>query len=397
MKPSALHLPSVVLLTVDPSSYFLFPTCSIISDLVRVAIAGEKAKRKAAAKAAVASKVTDRLLSALAGEGESKETFREALESGELEDVEVEIDVPQRSSDESDFSDSRTGLAAHKLQSLFSMMETGGGRSEKRTLRIRDARPLLEDAEMDALVSSEDVTADALRAAADDGIVFIDEIDKIASAAHSHKGPDASSEGVQRDLLPLIEGTTVSTKHGDVSTDHILFICSGAFHSVKPSDLLAELQGRLPIRVELAALTEDDLYRVLASTEHSLVKQQTALLKVDKCNVTWTDEALREIAKGQTTPARSLSSAACSPPLHFIFSLLFLLFLCVRSVSASMNRSIENIGARRLNTVIEKILDDVSYDAADSEQETNITIDAEMVRNKVADINKAADLGKFIL
>jgi ATP-dependent HslUV protease ATP-binding subunit HslU len=274
---------------------------SIIQDLVRVSIASAKARRKAEARVAIKKKVSDKLLAALTSADASGETFRDALEAGQLEAIEVEVEVPVRSAaDEDDDSGGRTGAAAQKMGRFIDFMRSRGGpKTEVRKLPIGDARPLLEEAEMEALVSTEEYTREAIQSVQDDGIVFIDEIDKIASSGSRHSA-DASAEGVQRDLLPLLEGTTVTTKQGDISTDHILFICSGAFHAVKPSDLLAELQGRLPIRVELQALTEDDLYRVISATENSLVQQQTALMEVDHVKLVWKDEALREIAKGMS-------------------------------------------------------------------------------------------------
>ena len=338
---------------------------SIVQDLVRVAVANAKAKRKAEARDKIKKKVSDKLLAALtSSDSSTAESFREALEGGHLESIEVEVEVPLRSSlDDDDDSNGRSGGVAQKVGKFldFMRMHGGGAKTELRKLTIADARPLLEEAEMEALVSTEECTRDALKRVQDDGIVFIDEIDKIATTGRTQSA-DASAEGVQRDLLPLLEGTTVTTKQGDISTDHILFICSGAFHAVKPSDLLAELQGRLPIRVELKALTEDDLYRVLSGTENSLVQQQTELLAVDNIQLTWTDDSLREIAK----------------------------------VAAEVNRSVENIGARRLNTVIEKIVDEISYKVPEGESQS-YTIDAAFVRSKVGDLLKTTDLHKFIL
>lgn len=338
---------------------------SIIQDLVRVSIAASKAKRKAEARSQIKKKVSDKLLAALTSADASSETFRDALEAGQLESIEIDIEVPIRSpSEDDDDSGSRSGAAAQKMGRFLDFMRSRGGaaKTEVRKLTIGEARPLLEEAEMDALVSTEEYTREAIRSVQDDGIVFIDEIDKIASGGRTNSA-DASAEGVQRDLLPLLEGTTVTTKQGDINTDHILFICSGAFHSVKPSDLLAELQGRLPIRVELQALTEEDLYRVLSATENSLVAQQTELLAVENVKLTWTDDALREIAK----------------------------------VAAEVNRSVENIGARRLNTVIEKIVDEISFNASDATSGTEYVIDAAFVQGKVGELLKTTDLGKFIL
>jgi len=201
---------------------------------------------------------------------------------------------------------------------------------EQKRLKISEARPLLEEVEFERLVSAEVVLRDAIAAVEQDGIVFIDEIDKIVSSSDARSGgADASAEGVQRDLLPIIEGCSVSTKHGPVNTDHILFICSGAFHSCKPSDMLAELQGRLPIRVELKGLTRDDMYRILTQPEHSLLKQQQALMATEGVGLTFEEEAIREVA----------------------------------AVAHEVNRTVDNIGARRLHTIIERILEDVSFNA----------------------------------
>jgi ATP-dependent HslUV protease ATP-binding subunit HslU len=241
-------------------------------------------------------------------------------------------------------------------------------RTERRKIAIGEARNLLTEAELDATISQDDVLKAAIHSLEQDGIVFLDEIDKIASSStgisgSGGRGADASADGVQRDLLPLIEGTTVTTKHGDIKTDHILFIASGSFHAVKPSDLLAELQGRLPVRVELQGLTEDDLYRILTATRHNLLEQQIQLLGVDNIHLSFTDAAIREIAR----------------------------------VAAEVNRTIENIGARRLSTVVERIVSDLSFQAPDMPSNTHIVIDAEQVRDKVADLMKSADLQKYIL
>jgi len=345
---------------------------SIIHDLVRVAIAQTKQRRKEVVRQQVQKAVQDTLLNVLMGGGGGAESFRQQLEQGLLEDVEVDVRVPVKDSSADSMSDSADGrLRAVNLEALLSR-EFGGGSGasngrpmETRKMSIAQARPLLEEMEMESLLNPDEIVPEALRSVKQDGIVFLDELDKIATASGtaSKHTADASSEGVQRDLLPLIEGTTVTTKHGDVQTDHILFIASGAFHAVKPNDLLAELQGRLPIRVELQALSEEDLYRIIANTENSLLQQQTELLAVDNIKLTWTEEAMREIAK----------------------------------VSAEVNRSVENIGARRLNTVIERIVDDISYSAPDEEPGKEYVIDAQFVRNKVGDLLKVADLAKFIL
>jgi len=341
---------------------------SIISDLLRVALQGIKVRRKAEAKASIQRAVQDKILEALTAGGNSAETFRAALESGALEAIEIEIEVPLRDPSADGAGDDK-GMSNKKESDMFAAFAMrlqrtlAGKRTELRKLAISEARPLLEEAHMDTLHRPEDLVKDALQAVAQDGIVFIDEIDKICTGKNDSSHADASAEGVQRDLLPLLEGTVVTTKQGDIKTDHILFIASGAFHAVKPSDLMAELQGRLPIRVELQALTEEELYRILTATENNLAQQQVELLAVDKVVLHWQDEALREIAR----------------------------------VACETNRSVENIGARRLATVIERIVDEISYSASDVPPGTTYSVDAAFVRAKVQSLIKTADLRKFLL
>jgi ATP-dependent HslUV protease ATP-binding subunit HslU len=236
-----------------------------------------------------------------------------------------------------------------------------GGKSKPRRMTVLESHDVLVEEEADKLLDNEKVVRDAIEAVEQNGIVFLDEIDKICSRGE-RVGADVSREGVQRDLLPLIEGTTVATKHGAVKTDHVLFIASGAFHLAKPSDLLPELQGRLPIRVELKALNEDDFRRILTEPETNLIRQYSALLKTEQVDLVFTPDAVAEIAK----------------------------------LAADVNRAVENIGARRLHTVMEKLLDEISFAATDSAGQT-ITIDQGYVREKVADLAKNADLSKFIL
>merc|ERR1712130_113816 len=234
---------------------------------------------------------------------------------------------------------------------------------EKRKLKIKEAKPLLADIETEKLINPEDLKREALEAVQEDGIVFIDEIDKICTTGDRHSA-DASAEGVQRDLLPLIEGSTVDTKYGNVDTDHILFIASGAFHAAKPSDLLAELQGRLPIRVELQALTEEDLYLILTEPVNNLIVQQVELIRTEDVTLKFTDQAIRKIAH----------------------------------VAHEVNSAVENIGARRLHTIIEKIMEEISFDACDMKKGTVIEISTETVEEKVKDILKGKmDLQNFIL
>jgi len=239
----------------------------------------------------------------------------------------------------------------------------GGARTKTRKLKVSEARQVLRDEESDKLLDNDKMTAEALEAVEQNGIVFLDEIDKIASRSESMRGGgDVSREGVQRDLLPLIEGTTVSTKHGTVRTDHILFIASGAFHLAKPSDLLPELQGRLPIRVELKALTRMDFKRILVEPEASLIKQYKALLGTEKVTLDFTDDAIDELAR----------------------------------LAADVNGSVENIGARRLHTLLERLLEDISFDA-NEKPESAVTIDAAYVQDKLNDFATNVDLSKFIL
>merc|ERR1711871_1010495 len=232
----------------------------------------------------------------------------------------------------------------------------------KRKMLVSEARPLIEELEMEKLLDMTDVTKDAIKQAEDNGIVFIDEIDKIVNSG-DYRGADASAEGVQKDLLPLIEGSTISTKHGNVNTDHILFIASGAFHQCKPSDLLPELQGRLPIRVELKGLDENDLYRILTEPVTNIVMQNQALIATEGVELDINDDAIKEIAR----------------------------------LAAEVNKSVENIGARRLHTCVERIIEEISFDAADMEEGTTITIDEAMVKDRLGDMVKSVDLSKFIL
>ncbi len=249
-----------------------------------------------------------------------------------------------------------------QLRQMFSNL--GGQKTHKRTVTIKAARPQLIEEEAAKLVNEDDIRAAAIEACEQHGIVFIDEIDKVCARTSEggFRGGDVSREGVQRDLLPLIEGTTVTTKHGPVKTDHILFIASGAFHMAKPSDLLPELQGRLPIRVELKALTQEDFRRILTEPEHSLTKQYVALLGTEGVTLAITEDAVDALAR----------------------------------LAAEINASVENIGARRLATVMERLLDEISFSASDRGGET-ITVDAALVRDRVAPLAGSADLSRFIL
>jgi len=327
----------------------------IIRDLVRVAMNMIRQKLRKKAQARIQTIVENKLVEAIAGKltDVSRSDLLHHLRAGRLDQVSVEIEIPVK---EEELGGPRSGIMVIARPLM-------GERTERRTMLVKDARPLLEEAEAEKLSSKADIKRRAIRAVEEGGIVFIDEIDKICSSAETgNRHADASAEGVQRDLLPLIEGTTVSTRQGNVNTDHILFIASGAFHSVKPSDLLAELQGRLPIRVELKPLTEGDLYRILTETENNLIKQQIALLKTEGFDLRFTDDAIREIAK----------------------------------VAYDVNRTVENIGARRLHTIIERIMEEISFEAADKPG-GSFTVDAEHVRAKVGDLLQRSDLSRYIL
>ncbi|MFN4283615.1 MAG: ATP-dependent protease ATPase subunit HslU [Alphaproteobacteria bacterium] len=337
----------------------------IVRDLVEVAIGmtRERSRKDVRAKAELAAE--ERVLSALVGENAGDETrrkFRAMLRSGELDSKEIEIET----------TDSAGGMPSFDVPGMpgaqIGMLNLGdmfgkafGGRKRTRKMTVADSYAVLIDEESDKLLDSESITRDAIGAVEQNGIVFLDEIDKIC-ATEERRGGDVSREGVQRDLLPLIEGTTVATKHGPVKTDHVLFIASGAFSVAKPSDLLPELQGRLPIRVELKALALEDFVRILKEPQASLIKQYSALLATEKVSLAFTDDGLTEIAK----------------------------------VAVEVNDTVENIGARRLHTVMERLLEEVSYSASDTPNVT-VDIDAAFVRKHVGDLAKNVDLSKFIL
>jgi ATP-dependent HslUV protease ATP-binding subunit HslU len=308
----------------------------------------------------------ERVIDALVGQNASKETrakFRQMLRNGELGEREIEVELRDTSGFQLPTMDIPGMPGAQMGMINLNDMFGGafGGKKKKQTMTVADSYEVLVAEESDKLLDDEKVTRAAIEAVENNGIVFLDEIDKIC-ARSERVGGDVSREGVQRDLLPLIEGTTVSTKHGAVKTDHILFIASGAFHLAKPADLLPELQGRLPIRVELAALTREDFVRILREPESSLIKQYVALLGTENVRLVFQDEAIDEVA----------------------------------SLAAEINSSVENIGARRLQTVLEKLLEEISYTASDKPG-TEYVVDAAMVRNTVGELAKDADLSKFIL
>ncbi len=338
----------------------------IIRDLVEVGIGLVREEKRREVQAKAHQQAEERVLDALVGEHSSpttRESFRKRLRAGELDDKEIEVQVKDTSSPLGSFDVPGMPGASIGVMNVGEMLGKafGQGRTKARKVSVKDSYHLLIDEEADKLLDEEVVVSDAIRAVENDGIVFLDEIDKIASRSDL-RGADVSREGVQRDLLPLVEGTTVATKHGPVKTDHILFIASGAFHVAKPSDLLPELQGRLPIRVELSALTEEDFRRILTETEASLIKQYRALMATEGLTLDFTPDAVDAIAR----------------------------------ISVEVNSSVENIGARRLQTVMERILDDISFNATDRAGET-VTIDAAYVEKHIGDLARNADLSRFIL
>ncbi|HTT47996.1 MAG TPA: ATP-dependent protease ATPase subunit HslU [Pseudolabrys sp.] len=337
----------------------------IVRDLVEISIAltRERKRKDVQAKAELAAE--ERVLDALVGPGSgpsTRESFRKKLRAGELNDKEIEIEVQAGGGGMPMFEiPGMPGaqMGAINLGDIFGKL--GGGRTKTRKVTVHDSHGILINEESDKLLDNEQLIQESIKAVEQNGIVFLDEIDKIAGR-EGLRGADVSREGVQRDLLPLIEGTTVNTKHGPVKTDHVLFIASGAFHISKPSDLLPELQGRLPIRVELKALTRDDFRRILTEPEASLIKQYVALLATEGVTLDFTEDAIDAIA----------------------------------DIAVSVNSAIENIGARRLQTVMERVLDEISFAATDRSGET-MKIDASYVQQHIGDLAKNADLSRFIL
>ena len=340
----------------------------IARDLVEISLAmtRERMRKEVASRAELAAE--ERVLDALVGNNASQETrqkFRKMLREGQLDEKEIEIQVQEAAG---------SGMPTIEIPGMpgaqMGMVNLGdifgkafGGRTKPRRMTVLESHRVLIDEESDKLLDQEKVVKEAISAVEQNGIVFLDEIDKIAGRSDRVGGADVSREGVQRDLLPLIEGTTVATKHGAVKTDHILFIASGAFHLAKPSDLLPELQGRLPIRVELKPLTREDFRRILTEPEASLVKQYKALLLTEGVTLDFTEDSIDEIA----------------------------------SLAEDINGTVENIGARRLHTVMEKLLEEISFTASDQHPGTTIQIDRAYVHDRVAPLAKNADLSKFIL
>jgi ATP-dependent HslUV protease ATP-binding subunit HslU len=337
----------------------------IVRDLLEVGISLVKETKRKALQARAHLAAEERVLSALVGAGASpvtRDSFRKKLRAGEMNDKEIEIELTQGGGGMPMFELPNMPGASVGAINLGDIFGKGfGGRTKTRRTTVRDAYEPLVIEESDKLMDQEQIVQEAIRDVENNGIVFLDEIDKIC-AREGRGGADVSSEGVQRDLLPLIEGTTVSTKHGAVKTDHILFIASGAFHVAKPSDLLPELQGRLPIRVELSPLNEDDFRRILTETEASLVKQYEALMKTEGVTLDFTSDSIDALAR----------------------------------VAVQVNSSVENIGARRLQTVMERVLDEVSFTAPDRAGQT-VTVDAAFVEKNIGDLARNADLSRFIL
>ena len=337
----------------------------IVRDLVEIAILQLREKKRKDVQARAELAAEERVLSALVGPNASpatKDAFRKKLRAGELDDKEIEIEVQASGGGMPLFEIPGMPGAQMGTISIGDLFgKTFGGRTKTRRVSVKDSYDILVNEESDKLLDQEQLVGEAIKAVENNGIVFLDELDKIC-ARDGRIGADVSREGVQRDLLPLIEGTTVATKHGSVRTDHILFIASGAFHVSKPSDLLPELQGRLPIRVELKPLSRDDFRKILTEPEASLVKQTVALLATEGVDLQFTEDAVDAIA----------------------------------DIAVEVNSNVENIGARRLQTVMERVLDDISFTAPDRSGE-RVRIDGDYVRSHVGDLAKHADLSRFIL
>lgn len=336
----------------------------IVRDLVEVAVLLIKDERRKGVQDQARDVAEEKLLDALVGanaQSSTREVFRRKLRDGEIDDKEVDIDLADSGPATPMFELPGASGSVGMINLNDMLGKAMGGRSKRVKTTVREAyQPLIDEA-AEGLIDEDVIARDAVHAVEEDGIVFLDEIDKVASS-QGRGSADVSREGVQRDLLPLIEGTTVSTKRGPVKTDHILFIASGAFHVAKPADLLPELQGRLPIRVELGALSRDDLRRILVEPEASLIRQHRALLASENLNIIFEEDALDQIA----------------------------------DLAVKVNQTVENIGARRLQTILEKLLDDISFEA-DKMSDQTVTITANYVRSQVAELAENTDLSKFIL
>ena len=338
----------------------------IIRDLIEIAIAMEREKKRKKVNTKAQQASEEKVLDALVGKKASiatRESFRKRLRNGDLDDNEIEIEVNDLTSGMQSFeipgmSGSNVGMV--NIGDILGK-SMGGKKNKKKKMTVKESYNILVAQESDKMIEEDKIIKEAKKYTEENGIVFLDEIDKV-SARGDRVGGDVSREGVQRDLLPLIEGTTVNTKHGPIKTNHILFIASGAFQLAKPSDLLPELQGRLPIRVELSALNEEDFKRILKEPDNSLIKQYKALLKTENVDLDFTDDGIDMLAK----------------------------------LSAEVNSSVENIGARRLHTIIEKVLDDISFNASDKSGE-KVIIDKQYVVNNLGNLVKDTDLSKFIL
>ena len=336
---------------------------SIMRDLVEAALVMVRDKRRTGVKAKAEAAAEERILDALVGPGSqpaTRDSFRKKLRAGELDDKEIELQLADTVSPMQGLDLPGGGNVG--MINLSEMLgKLGGGRTKTVRMTVSNALAPLITEESDKLLDQESLTTEALLLAETEGIVFIDEIDKVAARSEA-RGADVSREGVQRDLLPLIEGTTVSTKYGPVKSDHVLFIASGAFHVAKPSDLLPELQGRLPIRVELKALTRDDFVRILTEPEANLIRQNQALLATEDVTLTFTPDAVEALA----------------------------------DAAVAANSAVENIGARRLVTVLERVLEETSFKASDLSGQS-VAVDGERVRDLVGDLARDADLSRFIL
>ncbi|AXC48904.1 ATP-dependent protease ATPase subunit HslU [Paracoccus suum] len=337
----------------------------IVRDLADAAIVETRERMRDEVRARAHAAAEDRVLAALTGENAregTREMFRKKLKSGELDDTVIELELADTSNPLQGLDmPGMPGGQIGGMMDLSGLMKAFGGRRVKRKVTVSESYDLLLAEEADKLLDDDAIKAAALQAVQESGIVFIDEIDKVCARGDS-RGGEISREGVQRDLLPLIEGTTVSTKYGPVKTDHILFIASGAFHVAKPSDLLPELQGRLPIRVELKPLTEGDFVRILTDTDNALTRQYTALMQTEGVTVSFTAEGIAALAR----------------------------------IAAEVNRSVENIGARRLYTVIERVFEELSFTAPDRSGEA-VTLDADFVEKHLGDLSRSADLSRYVL
>ena len=337
----------------------------IVRDLVEIAISMEKIKKRKEVYTKAQKSAEEKVLDALVGKKASlatRESFRKRLRNGDLDDNEIEIAVNDAGVNNTSFEIPGMPGANVGMINIGEMLgKSMGNKEKKKKMSVKESHEILINDESDKLIEQDKIIKAAKLSTENNGIVFLDEIDKI-SGRTDRVGGDVSREGVQRDLLPLIEGTTVSTKYGPIKTDHILFIASGAFQLAKPSDLLPELQGRLPIRVELNALNEEDFKRILKEPDNSLIKQYKELLKTENVNLVFTEDGIDMLAK----------------------------------ISAEVNSSVENIGARRLHTIIEKVLDDISFNATDKAGET-VTVDKKFVNDNLGNLVKDTDLSKFIL